>query len=94
MTSAKEREAFIDDRMKRWRASAQCQCAAHVMEALRDAGDSFDGLEKVKEFFDSTEGKKVKRNMARLVKRLERQQQEARRHPLKGIHGEPSTKIG
>lgn len=87
MTSVKqERDLFIAERMQRWRASAKCQCAAHVMEEMRDARDSFDGLQKFKEFFKTSEGKKVKRNIARLVKRLERQQQEARKHPLKGIH--------
>jgi hypothetical protein len=87
MNIEQERQAFIQDRMKRWRASAQCQCAAHVMAAERDAAASFDGLQKLKDFLETPEGKKVKRRMARLVKQIERSQREARRHPLKGIHG-------
>lgn len=87
MTTVKrERDLYIAERMQHWRASAQCQCAVHATTAMRDAADSFDGLQKFKEWFNTPDGKKAKLNMARLVKRLERQQQEARKHPLKGIH--------
>lgn len=70
MTQTKEE--YVQEQMTRWRAYAQCQCAAHVVEAERSYRESWEGQKKLEEWFETPDGKKLKRQMGRLVKKLER----------------------
>ena len=65
------REEYVRDRMERWRASAQCQCAAHVMEAMRQFGESWDSQKALDDWLETPEGQKWKAEFQEFAKSLQ-----------------------
>ena len=49
----------IEERMARWRMGARCVCAACTMRAYQDAKASHEGVEKLKAWTETPEGKQA-----------------------------------
>lgn len=77
MLGEQTKEQYVEERMERFRMTAQCQCAAHYVEAQRRAMYDWEAMKATEKFFAGPDGMKVKKSFARLVKRLNKQAQKA-----------------
>lgn len=81
--SLRTKEEYIEERMARWRMTAQCQCAAHYISAEREAVASWEGSQALDAFFASPAGIKAKEEFQANMAAIERKgSMRARKKPV------------